>query len=84
MHCFSASHLELSITIPGMYYEDLLFYINKQNHSPRRCLSASDRLDIFAVKEGMTELLFAPENVKGKGYTWQDLWTELCDSPDHC
>lgn len=37
---------------------------DKQNHSPRRCLSASDRLDMFAVKEGMTELLFAPENVK--------------------
>lgn len=42
----------------------------KQNHhSPRRCLSASDRLDIFAVKEGMTETPFAPENVKGKGHT---------------
>lgn len=35
-------------------------------HSPRRCLSASDSADIFAVKEGMTELLFAPENVKRK------------------
>ena len=43
--------------------------VDKYNNSPRRCLSASDRLDTFAVKEGMTELMFAPENVKGKGYT---------------
>lgn len=42
---------------------------DKQNNSPRRCFSASDRLEVFALKEGMTELLFAPENVKGKGYT---------------
>lgn len=40
---------------------------SKQKHSPRRCLSVSDRPDIFAVKEEMTEL-FAPENGKGKGY----------------
>ena len=53
---------------------------DEQIHSPRRCLSTSDRLDMFASKEGMTELLFAPENVKGKGYTWQDLEKELQDS----
>lgn len=29
-----------------------------------RCLSVSDRLDMLAVKGVMTELLFAPENVK--------------------
>ena len=39
----------------------------KKHHSPRRCLSDGDRLVRLAVKEGMTELLFAPVNVKEKG-----------------
>lgn len=51
----------------------------QSKHSPRRCLSASERLDMFAVKVGMTELLFAPENVKRKGHTWQDMRRELKD-----
>lgn len=34
---------------------------------------------MFAVKVGMTELLFAPENVKRKGHTWQDMRRELED-----
>lgn len=37
------------------------------HHSPKRCLSDGGRLDRLAVKEGMTELLFAPVNVKEKG-----------------
>lgn len=37
--------------------------------SPSRFLSASERLDMFAVKVGMTEPLLEPENVKRKGHT---------------
>lgn len=52
-------------------------WADNQIRSPRRCLSTSDKPDIFAVKEGMTELLFAPENIKGKGYTRQGMKTGL-------
>lgn len=53
--------------------------VQAHKHSPSRFLSAFERLDMFAVKVGMTEPLFVPGNVKREGHTWQDKQRDLKD-----